>query len=143
MIHVCSIRHDSRLPHTSWFTFCSIRHDSRFAPYVMVHVLPHTSWFTFCPYAMVHVLPIRHGSRFASYALKGQKLLAQGNALGNTDASLSPCKGKSLQISGNIQSCCPFGARGDQLGVVTTFRPYSNQYCMREASRVSRSWMDF
>lgn len=24
-----------------------------------------------------------------------------------------------------------------------TFNFYSNQYCMREASRVSRSWMDF
>ena len=62
----------------------------------MIHVLPHTPWFTFCP--------IRHGCRFAPYALKGQKLLAQGSALGNTDASLSPCKGKSFQIPGNMQS---------------------------------------
>ena len=30
------------------------------------------------------------------YALKGQKLLAQGIALGNWDANLSPCKGKSF-----------------------------------------------
>ena len=29
-------------------------------------------------------------------ALKGQKLLAQGNTLGGVDASLSPCKGKSF-----------------------------------------------
>ena len=32
------------------------------------------------------------------HALKGQKLLAQGNALGCLDASLSPCKGKSFDI---------------------------------------------
>lgn len=38
---------------------------------------------------------------------------------------------------------CPFRAQGDQMGVETTFNFYSNQYCMREASRVSRSWMDF
>ena len=31
------------------------------------------------------------------HALKGQKLLAQGNALGY----LSPCKGKSFKIPGN------------------------------------------
>ena len=31
------------------------------------------------------------------HALKGQKLLAQGSALGITAANLSPCKGKSFQ----------------------------------------------
>ena len=30
------------------------------------------------------------------YALKGQKLLAQGNALGIMANSKAPCKGKSL-----------------------------------------------
>ena len=30
------------------------------------------------------------------YALKGQKLLAQGNALGINDIQLTPCKGKSF-----------------------------------------------
>jgi len=30
------------------------------------------------------------------YALKGQKLLAQGNALGILAVSKAPCKGKSL-----------------------------------------------
>ena len=30
------------------------------------------------------------------HALKGQKLLAQGSALGIMDANLSPCKGKSF-----------------------------------------------
>ena len=33
------------------------------------------------------------------HALKGQKLLAQGIALGIHDASQSPCKGKSFIIS--------------------------------------------
>ena len=88
-------------PHTPWFTFCPIRHGSRFAPYAMVHVLPHTSrftfcphtswfmfcphtsWFTFCPHTPWFMFcPIRHGLCFAPYALKGQKLLAQGSALG-------------------------------------------------------------
>ena len=31
------------------------------------------------------------------YALKGQKLLAQGIALGNRDMSNAPCKGKSFK----------------------------------------------
>ena len=33
---------------------------------------------------------------FTQHALKGQKLLAQGNALGINDIQLTPCKGKSL-----------------------------------------------
>ena len=32
------------------------------------------------------------------YALKGQKPLAQGIALGNIHARLSPCKGKSIKL---------------------------------------------
>ena len=36
-------------------------------------------------------------SHKAPHALKGQKLLAQGNALGNLAVCLSPCKGKSFQ----------------------------------------------
>ena len=35
------------------------------------------------------------------HALKGQKLLAQGNALGYYVRKLSPCKGKSFKIPGN------------------------------------------
>ena len=31
------------------------------------------------------------------HALKGQKLLAQGSALGNSCCSSAPCKGKSLE----------------------------------------------
>jgi len=33
---------------------------------------------------------------FTQHALKGQKLLAQGNALGINDIQLTPCKGKSF-----------------------------------------------
>ena len=46
------------------------------------------------------------------HALKGQKLLAQGTALGIMAISKSPCKGKSFQIPGNIQSFCPYRATG-------------------------------
>ena len=44
------------------------------------------------------------------HALKGQKLLAQGIALGIMAISKAPCKGKSFQIPGNIQSFCPYRA---------------------------------
>ena len=36
------------------------------------------------------------------HALKGQKLLAQGIALGIIAISNTPCKGKSFQIPGDI-----------------------------------------
>ena len=35
---------------------------------------------------------------FCPHALKGQKLLAQGIALGNYGRPLSPCKGKSFKL---------------------------------------------
>ena len=35
-------------------------------------------------------------------ALKGQKLLAQGNALGIKAVSKAPCKGKSFKTTGNL-----------------------------------------
>ena len=44
------------------------------------------------------------------YGLKAQKLLAQGNALGIVAVNYAPCKGKSFQVPGNIQSFCPFRA---------------------------------
>ena len=46
----------------------------------------------FHPIAM-HSTELSHE---APHALKGQKLLAQGIALGIMDANLSPCKGKSF-----------------------------------------------
>ena len=44
------------------------------------------------------------------HALKGQKLLAQGIALGIIAISKAPCKGKSFQVPGNLQSFCPYRA---------------------------------
>ena len=38
---------------------------------------------------------------YKQHALKGQKLLAQGNALGIKAFSNAPCKGKSFKTSGN------------------------------------------
>ena len=52
------------------------------------------------------------GNGRKQHALKGQKLLAQGTALGIMAISKSPCKGKSFQIPGNIQSFCPYRATG-------------------------------
>ena len=50
----------------------------------------------FHPIAM-HSTELSHE---APHALKGQKLLAQGIALGIMDANLSPCKGKSFKTPG-------------------------------------------
>ena len=41
---------------------------------------------------------------FCPHALKGQKLLAQGIALGNYGRPLSPCKGKSFKICDCLSS---------------------------------------
>ena len=38
---------------------------------------------------------------FAPHALKGQKLLAQGSALGIIAIGKTPCKGKSFKNQGN------------------------------------------
>ena len=47
------------------------------------------------------------------HALKGQKLLAQGIALGIMDAKLSPCKGKSFQIPSNNKAFALTGRLAD------------------------------
>ena len=49
-------------------------------------------------------------SHEAPHALKGQKLLAQGSALGILAISKAPCKGKSFKIPGDKQSFCPYRA---------------------------------
>ena len=51
-------------------------------------------------------------TRFAPHALKGQKLLAQGNALGTLAFSKAPCKGKSFVNYGVFESFCPYRATG-------------------------------
>ena len=51
------------------------------------------------------------------HALKGQKLLAQGNALGVIAISKSPCKGKSF-INSGILKLLPL--QGDRFASVIT-----------------------
>ena len=45
-------------------------------------------------------------------ALKGQKLLAQGNALGIMAINKAPCKGKSFVYCPVFEGFCPFRATG-------------------------------
>ena len=75
------------------------------------------------------------------HALKGQKLLAQGSALGNSCCSSAPCKGKSfkniaavwklLPLQGVITisilspGCCP------GLGASALSGRMGNSYCLR------------
>ena len=46
------------------------------------------------------------------HALKGQKLLAQGIALGIIAISKAPCKGKSFVYCQVFESFCPYRATG-------------------------------
>ena len=46
------------------------------------------------------------------HALKGQKLLAQGIALGIIAISKAPCKGKSFVNCLVLESFCPYRATG-------------------------------
>ena len=46
------------------------------------------------------------------HALKGQKLLAQGIALGIIAISKAPCKGKSFMFCLKFKSFCPYRAIG-------------------------------
>ena len=46
------------------------------------------------------------------YALKGQKFLAQGIALGIIAINKTPCKGKRIVYSLLLSSFCPFRATG-------------------------------
>ena len=46
------------------------------------------------------------------HALKGQKLLAQGIALGILAISKAPCKGKSFVYYQVFESFCPYRATG-------------------------------
>ena len=48
---------------------------------------------------------------FTQYALKGQKLLAQGNALGIKAISNTPCKGKSF-------TNCPWSFKAFALTII-------------------------
>ena len=124
------------LPHTS---------GSRFAPYVrftfcpirQVHVLPHTSGSRFAPYVRFTFCPIRHGSRFAPYVRFTFCPI-------RPERAEAPSPGQRPGLI-RTQTCRPVRAKAFKYWAIckAAFSPYSNQYCMREASRVSRSWMDF
>ena len=49
---------------------------------------------------------------FTPHALKGQKPLAQGTALGILTVSKTPCKGKSFVYCQVFESFCPYRATG-------------------------------
>ena len=46
------------------------------------------------------------------HALKGQKLIAQGSALGIIAIGKAPCKGKSFMFCLKFKSFCPYRAIG-------------------------------
>ena len=50
--------------------------------------------------------------KYAPHALKGQKLLAQGIALGIMAISKAPCKGKSFVYCLVFEGFCPYRATG-------------------------------
>ena len=52
------------------------------------------------------------------HALKGQKLLAQGSALGIMSVSNAPCKGKSFKTPRQYIKLLPL--QGDNLASITT-----------------------
>lgn len=54
------------------------------------------------------------GSFCQPYALKGQKLPAQGIALGIASGRNAPCKGKSFINHQESESFCPYRATGWQ-----------------------------
>ena len=63
-------------------------------------------------------LGARTGRSTNRHALKGQKLLAQGNALGIIAISKAPCKGKSFKTPGNNIKLLPL--QGDRFASKTT-----------------------
>ena len=51
-------------------------------------------------------------AEITQYALKGQKLLAQGTALGLLAVNKAPCKGKSFVYCLVLEGFCPYRAAG-------------------------------
>jgi hypothetical protein len=60
-----------------------------------------------------HPIPLWPKSLWKQHALKGQKLLAQGSALGIMAMGKAPCKGKSFKI------------HLTQLSQIGKFKPYA------------------
>ena len=62
------------------------------------------------------------------HALKGQKLLAQGSALGTMAISKAPCKGKSFKTPGNSQKLLPL--KGALLtAFIPRALPWAKSFC--------------
>ena len=66
-------------------------------------------WFK---YGLKAQWPLAQGNGHKQHALKGQKLLAQGIALGVVAISKAPCKGKSFVYCQVFESFCPYRATG-------------------------------
>ena len=62
------------------------------------------------------------------HALKGQKLLAQGNALGIKAISDAPCKGKSFVYSLVFEGFCPYRAT-DLHPSLPRAMPWARSFC--------------
>ena len=68
------------------------------------------------------------------HALKGQKLLAQGSALGNSCCSSAPCKGKSFHTAAIILKLFPL--QGEELQQLLPMAlPWARSVCPFRACR--------
>ena len=70
------------------------------------------------------------------HALKGQKLLAQGIALGIKAISKAPCKGKSFVNCLIFESFCPYRATGLRPGLPRAM-PWARSFCPFRACGVN------
>ena len=70
------------------------------------------------------------------HALKGQKLLAQGIALGIIAVSKAPCKGKSFVNCLIFESFCPYRATGLRPGLPRAM-PWARSFCPFRACGVN------
>ena len=63
------------------------------------------------------------------HALKGQKLLAQGSALGNSCCSSAPCKGKSIKIYSGCREAFALTGRNYHLYIIPRALPWARSFC--------------
>ncbi len=94
-----------------------------------------TFYSHFYPIAM-HSPELSHE---APHALKGQKLLAEGIALGILAISKAPCKGKSFKIPGDKQSFCPYRATSSVF-IIPRALPWARSFCPFRACCFRSLW---
>ena len=63
------------------------------------------------------------------HALKGQKLLAQGSALGNSCCSSAPCKGKSFKKYSCSMEAFALTGRNYHLYIIPRVLPWARSFC--------------